>query len=440
MIKKSAQKVSARMDVIEKKLIQLEGRFDELNQRLWIQELINDFENNRQDAEIKKLAERLKSVKSQVSEKMDEDQVMDLILSEIKKSKLNQNQLSTVKAMIKKSAQKASARMDVIEKKLIEIDIRLGQVEVDVAGLRSMVESLSWTTDFRFLDAIENDAQLHRAIVKLDNNLKDVASKLDSKITVQDAHDMIQAAVDNSMMELDGTISKVIDSVYSIIIDEMNQKISGVVGKIENRLNQMEKDIKQLQDKSDRLVRDVGALSGLTTEQIALLQKQVSTKTSATEVVTLITENTRSLRDEVKQQIAKLVVEYAKNFTSMQRLEIEVIVEGYIAAKIARIDDDLQKMREQNDAREKINSAMSVLNSFAAGAKVSVWKNKEGNFNTARLASDAVAGVVLGTAGGLISNHIIKKNQVKGGLEDIRCVVGGQVVADYGDEFMVGMQ
>jgi Mg2+ and Co2+ transporter CorA len=241
-------------------------------------------------------------------------------------------------------------------------------------------------------------------------------------------------------MELDGTISKVIDSVYSIIIDEMNQKISGVVGKIENRLNQMEKDIKQLQDKSDRLVRDVGALSGLTTEQIALLQKQVSTKTSATEVVTLITENTRSLRDEVKQQIAKLVVEYAKNFTSMQRLEIEVIVEGYIAAKIARIDDDLQKMREQNDAREKINSAMSVLNSFAAGAKVSVWKNKEGNFNTARLASDAVAGVVLGTAGGLISNHIIKKNQVKGGLEDIRCVVGGQVVADYGDEFMVGMQ
>ena len=61
----------------------------------------------------------------------------------------------------------------------------------------------------------------------------------------------------------------------------MNQKISGVVGKIENRLNQMEKDIKQLQDKSDRLVRDVGALSGLTTEQIALLQKQVSTSSAS---------------------------------------------------------------------------------------------------------------------------------------------------------------
>jgi hypothetical protein len=32
----------------------------------------------------------------------------------------------------------------------------------------------------------------------------------------------------------------------------------------------------------------------------------------------------------------------------------------------------------------------------------------------------------------------VKKNQVKKGFENIRCVIGGQIVADYGDEFMVG--
>lgn len=440
LINAAMREMRADVNVIEGRLNKLESRVSELNRKLWIQELINNFENERQDSEIKKLAKRLKNIQSQVKEKMDEEQVLDLILSEIESAELNQNQLSAVKSMIKESARKANARMDVISKKLSEFDVRLRQTEVDVDVLKLQLEILSWATDYRIADALKNDVRLKRAIEKLDINLKDVASNLENKITVQQARDMIQKAVDDSMMELDGTISNVIDSVYNLIIDEMNQKISGIVGKIENRLNQIEKDVKLLQEKSDQLVREIGVLSGLTQKEILLLKNQVSTKTTAAEVVKLITENTSSLRDDVKEQIAKLVVEYAKNFTSMQRLEIEGIVEVYIKARIERIDSDLQKVREQNVAREKINSAMSVLNSFAASAKVSVWKNKEGNFNTARLASDAVAGVVLGTAGGLISNHIIKKNQVKGGLEDIRCVVGGQIVADYGDEFMVGMQ
>ncbi|MEE1111180.1 MAG: hypothetical protein UIH99_03120, partial [Alphaproteobacteria bacterium] len=61
-------------------------------------------------------------------------------------------------------------------------------------------------------------------------------------------------------------------------------------------------------------------------------------------------------------------------------------------------------------------------------------------FNGVRLASDATAGVVLGTAGGLISNSLIKKSQLEKGMEGVSCTVGGQVVADYGDEFSVGMQ
>lgn len=63
------------------------------------------------------------------------------------------------------------------------------------------------------------------------------------------------------------------------------------------------------------------------------------------------------------------------------------------------------------------------------------WKTASGNFNGARLASDSIAGVVLGTAGGLITSNVIKKNQIRGGFEDLQCVIGGQVVANYNDEF-----
>lgn len=70
----------------------------------------------------------------------------------------------------------------------------------------------------------------------------------------------------------------------------------------------------------------------------------------------------------------------------------------------------------------------------------SEWKDAKGNFNKARLASDSIAGVVLGTAGGLITSNIVKKNQVKAGFEDIQCTIGGQKVADWHDEFTVGIQ
>ena len=86
-----------------------------------------------------------------------------------------------------------------------------------------------------------------------------------------------------------------------------------------------------------------------------------------------------------------------------------------------------------------IENASKKLDEIMAGLKISVWKTSEGNFNGARLASDSIAGVVLGTAGGLITSNVVKKNQVKTGFEDISCTVGGQRVADWGDEFTVGI-
>ena len=91
-------------------------------------------------------------------------------------------------------------------------------------------------------------------------------------------------------------------------------------------------------------------------------------------------------------------------------------------------------------AQQKIDQAVATLNTIRDGLRVNKWRNEEGKFNTSRLLSDSIAGVVLGTAGGLITSSVVKKSQVSDGFEDMQCTVGGQVVAGWGDEFRVGIQ
>ena len=95
---------------------------------------------------------------------------------------------------------------------------------------------------------------------------------------------------------------------------------------------------------------------------------------------------------------------------------------------------------ENEKSRSAITAASGVLDAIVGGMKVSVWKDKDGKFNTARLASDSIAAVVLGTAGGLITSSVMKKHQVEDGFEDLKCTIGGQPVAGWGDEFTVGIQ
>ena len=90
--------------------------------------------------------------------------------------------------------------------------------------------------------------------------------------------------------------------------------------------------------------------------------------------------------------------------------------------------------------QKEVKQGVARIDEIVGGWGKSVWKDKEGNFNTARLASDSIAGVVLGTTGALVTSHVVKKNQVEGGFEDIQCVIGGQTVAGWGDQFQVGIQ
>lgn len=95
---------------------------------------------------------------------------------------------------------------------------------------------------------------------------------------------------------------------------------------------------------------------------------------------------------------------------------------------------------DTEELKNDFAASVAKLESIAGRIKTTVWKDTEGNFNTSRLISDSVAGVVLGTAGGLITSSVVKKSQVKNGFEDINCTVGGQVVSGWGDQFNVGIQ
>ncbi|MBR1380473.1 MAG: hypothetical protein IJ560_02700 [Alphaproteobacteria bacterium] len=92
---------------------------------------------------------------------------------------------------------------------------------------------------------------------------------------------------------------------------------------------------------------------------------------------------------------------------------------------------------EQVTAR--VRASLDRIEQMRSGLKASVWKTAAGNFNGARLASDSIAGVVVGTVGAVVTSNVVKKNQLKNGFEDIQCTIGGQTVANYGDEFHVGM-
>ena len=94
--------------------------------------------------------------------------------------------------------------------------------------------------------------------------------------------------------------------------------------------------------------------------------------------------------------------------------------------------------REAAEAKNKIKSAHDAISALA-NAKKTVWRDEEGKFNTARLASDSIAGVVLGTTGALVTSHLVKKKQTEDGFEALECTIGGQTVAGWGDEFSVGI-
>jgi hypothetical protein len=107
-----------------------------------------------------------------------------------------------------------------------------------------------------------------------------------------------------------------------------------------------------------------------------------------------------------------------------------IAAERVAAEKAAKI----AALKTQLSAQAKITADIRAARS---GGKVSAWKNSDGKFNSARLASDSIAGVAVGAIGGGVTFAVMKKNQLKKGFEDLNCVQSGKKIADWGDEFSV---
>lgn len=153
------------------------------------------------------------------------------------------------------------------------------------------------------------------------------------------------------------------------------------------------------------------------------------------------------------KMLEQLSVQYVGNQEIVTRINqiftycADAPVEAVFNTMIIQLNEIVDQTEKDNDAveqqslaRSRIESAAKTLQGIESGLRVSAWRNDEGKFNTSRLLSDSIAGVVLGTAGGLITSNVVKKNQVEDGFEDLQCTVGGQVVASWGDEFRVGIQ
>ena len=157
------------------------------------------------------------------------------------------------------------------------------------------------------------------------------------------------------------------------------------------------------------------------------------------------------------QELASKRIEELKKIINKSpvKMEVELKKTNEIVSLCINTGRDLTKNGEIKEDRyaqmifhnshplsenSKVSAIVSKIRNMSANLKTSVWKDKDGNFNKHRLLSDSIAGVVLGTAGGLITSTVMKKVQVKNGYEDIQCTINGQSVASYGDEFSVGIK
>jgi len=112
------------------------------------------------------------------------------------------------------------------------------------------------------------------------------------------------------------------------------------------------------------------------------------------------------------------------------------------AEHICKDEKDVKSNQTGANNTDTVNQAVKNVASFFENVEnnKTVWRTAEGKFNTARLASDAIAGTVLGTVGGVVSAKVIKKKQLEKGYDVLNCSVGGQKMADWGDTFNVDLR
>jgi len=178
------------------------------------------------------------------------------------------------------------------------------------------------------------------------------------------------------------------------------------------------------------------------TELEPLKAKPLEYKGSKPELISNV-EMLKKLNTETERKSSENLTNTESQKQSLQNtkvLKIEMISNSNLSDKVNYYNKNEININSTNESRKNIEEKAFEINQILSKSKVSVWKTESGDFNTSRLVSDSVAGVVLGTADGLITSNIIKKNQEKSGFDDIKCTIGNQVVAGWNDEFRVGVK
>lgn len=137
------------------------------------------------------------------------------------------------------------------------------------------------------------------------------------------------------------------------------------------------------------------------------------------------------------------------------RNECERGVTGYVMfegvcmpiVQMQQIQSQRAEQQAAQQAAQELQNLQSRIDKYAetimdiedahADDKVSAWKNADGKFNTSRLLSDSIAGIALGTVGGLVVNKVVKDKHVETGFEEIGCAIDDERVADFDDVFVI---
>ena len=417
----------------------LKSNVEDLNQWTDDYEKVIDYlvkNDSYQNNDIGKIWAELWKVKDKIKTEQEFIRDVEFLISQ---ANLSDAGVQQVKDEIKRALGEldyvSSYALESLEDRILEIKIRQNWTEAELLALRRDFGDLEGR--FAAMNKnLDNVTGIVNWLMEMqgdtDKDLKKVWERLNGmKNEILTSGDFVNAV--ENILSQENLNPMQIKEVKKLI----NQAISenGLVGSVqwkqvtdrlqdlEIRVGFVENRVDDLELKTNGMISEISALRGLSAEQKSVLE-----------------ELKGKIRNyQTPEQVIEWILQNQNIFSEYQLGQIDAIVKKYVDEKFDLIEQRLDKKDKQDKAEKNIISAMSVLNAFAAGQDASVWRNADGKFNTARLVSDATAGVILGTAGGLISNKLIKKNQVKKGFEGIGCYVGGQAVAEFGDEFTVGI-
>ena len=409
---------------------------------------------NKYDVKVTEIQTEFEKVWADLGDKMTEKQVEELvqkyiidleqkIMQEIKNTNVDLDEFKKKVADIEKDLRdelaKRDIKIDALDKRITELDTRVGAIEGNVTQLKTDLKN---TTNSLFV--LANKYELK--VTEIQTEFDKVWEQLKATMTKEEIEEFVNekiAALEEKLMEQIKAQGKDLEDFKKEVV-EIEKKLQDKLEEHRIRLDGLESRINDLEAAKEEIISDLEKLAETDEElkkAIEALKKDLANKVTKEEVIDIVVDKLANadLNDKQREQVIAIIMEHTKSLSDGQRQQVEIMIQEKIGKKFDELDAANQLQDKQRKSQDKVNSAMSVLNAFAAGQDASVWRNADGKFNTARLASDATAGVILGTAGGLISNKVIKKNQIKKGFEGIGCYVGGQVVADYGDEFTVGM-